>query len=147
MIKIKIPNKLFLTLFMVVLFSCGNNNDIEPEQKSIIGTWKIESLTINGTENLKKELGDLCYWTLEFAETTFTEFDFSGADCSIKTVDGGGAVSYTISETNISYITNKQQVSRSLEILEFTNKTLKVRDFVYGPRGASEYIYTYLKLN
>ncbi|MDO5971386.1 lipocalin family protein [Flavivirga aquimarina] len=146
MTKTKTMNKLFLTLLIGVLFSCSSdNNDNEPEQSSILGTWKIVSLTSNGTEELQDELNyaDICYWTEIYTQTTVTDIDFSGTDCTTETV--GETLSYTIDGTTLSYITG-DQVDVSLEIIELTSTTLKLQDSFEELGEDYVDIYTYTKV-
>lgn len=142
----KTMNKLFLTLLIGILFSCSSdNNDTEPEQYSILGTWKIVSLTSNGTEELQDELdyADICYWTEVYTQTTVTDIDFSGTDCTTETVDE--TLPYTINGTALSYTTG-DQVDVSLEIIELTSTTLKLQDS-YEELGENYVdVYTYMKI-
>ena len=140
-------NKLFLTFFLIgILFSCNSDNSKnETEQNSIIGTWKITSLTSNGTEELQEELDGMgiCYWTEVYTQTTLTDIDFSGADCNVETV--GESLPYTINGTTLSYTTG-DQVNVSVEIIELTNTTLKLQDS-YEELGENYVdIYTYSKV-
>lgn len=151
MTKTKTMNKLFLTLIIGILFSCSSdNNNPDPEQNSIIGTWKIISLTSNGTEELQIELDGsnppstaICYWTEVYTETTATDIYYSGTDCTTETVDE--TLGYAINGTTLSYTTG-DQVDVSLEIIELTSTTLKLQDS-YEELGENYVdIYTYTKV-
>jgi hypothetical protein len=149
-------NKLFLILFIGVLFSCTSNDDTnieieqdnieieEEEEASIIGSWKIISLASNGTEELQEELDhfDMCYWIEEFTQTTIIDTDFSGTDCTTETIED--TQPYTINGTNLSY-TTKDQVLVSLEILELTSTTLKLEDSYVEEEEIFSEIYTYTR--
>ena len=112
------------------------------EENEIIGSWKIVSLTFNGTEELQVELdyGNIRYWIEVYTQTTVTDIDFSGTNCTIETVIE--KVSNTINGTNLSYITGDQNYV-SLEFLELTSTTLKLQD-TYEEEGITYVdIYTY----
>lgn len=150
--KLKIMNKLFLTLFIGTLFSCSsNNNDPETEQNSIIGTWKITSLTSNGTEELQIELDgsnppntSICYWTEVFTQTTITDIRFSGTDCATEITDSDVST-YVVNGTILLETFDNGQSSVSLEILELTNTTLKLQDSYVEDGENYADIYTYTK--
>lgn len=142
-IEMKKTKKLFLILFIGILFSCSkDNNNPEPDQNSIVGTWKITSLTSNGIEELQDVLdySNICYWMEVATQTTITSIEFSGTDCT--TEDIGESEPYTINGNIISFTTGDQD---SAEILELTSTTLKIQD-AYEEDGESYIdIYTYTK--
>ena len=138
-------NKLFLVLFLGVLFSCTTDNTDENSiENSIVGTWKIVSLTSNGTDELQDELdfATICYYTEVYTETIITDINFSGSDCKTETVDE--TLPYSINGTNLTYTTGDSVVV-SLEILELSSTTLKLQDS-YQEDGESYIdIYTYTR--
>ena len=144
----KTINKLVLILAIGLLFSCiGNDNedDLKPESNSILGTWKITSLTSNGVEELPELLTftNTCYWTQIYTETTFSQIIFSGTDCKIETIVEN--LPYSKKGTTISY-TSKIDGKVSLHIKELTNKTLKIKD-VYNESGKDFIdIYTFIRV-
>jgi NifU-like protein involved in Fe-S cluster formation len=139
-------NKLFLTLFIGILFSCSSDDDNpETEQSSIVGTWKIISLTSNGTEELQDELNgqNICYWTEVYTQTTITDIDFSGTNCTTENTDSDIST-YVINGTTLLETYDNGQ-NLSLEILELTNTTLRLQDS-YEEVGENYVdIYTYTK--
>ncbi len=145
MIQSKTIYKLLLTFLIGILLSCNNdNNDPEPMQNSIIGTWKIISLTTNGTETLQDELNGgsppLCFWTILVTETTITDIGFSGANCTTQTI--GETETYTLNGTTLT----GSNEGNPYEIIELTNSTLK---YIQSYENSGENyidIYTYTKI-
>jgi hypothetical protein len=141
-------NKLFLTLFIGILFSCSSNdNEPEIEQVSIVGIWKITSLTSNGIEELQDELDgqNICYWTETYTQTTTSTVSFSGTDCTTETTNNNDDGTYIINGTTLLETYDDGQSNISLEILELTNTTLKLQD-TFEELGENYVdIYTYIK--
>ena len=138
--------KLILILLVgsLLSISCGNDDGDNnmPKQNSIVGTWKVTSLTENGTEILQEILTQwsICYWTDVYEETTFSSIFFSGTNCTTEILEN--QATYTINETNAS-ITIDGDV---YEILELTNTTLKLRES-YEDEGENIVdVYTYEKV-
>lgn len=144
--------KLSILLLIFISVSCSeneettdNNTTNEINISELIGTWKIVSLTSNGTEELQPELNyyGICYWTETYTETIMTDTNFSGAECTTQTVDE--VLPYTVNGTTISYTTGSNVIV-TLEIIELTNTTLKLKD-AYSELGDNYVdIYTYTKL-
>lgn len=109
---------------------------------SIVGIWKIISLTSNGDDVLEEELdhAGICFWHELYTETTLTEIDFSGDDCTDQTVDE--TLPYTLEGSTLSYTTG-DEVLVSLEVMEISATTLILKD-LYNEEG-TDYIdiYTY----
>ena len=134
-------NKLVLILSLGILFSCGDNES-EIEQNSIIGTWQIVSLTADGVEELQEilDLNDVCHWTQVYTKTSLTEIIYSGTSCNTETIDN--TYPYSTNGTNIIYETIDDG-NLTLEILELTSTTLKIKDS-YEELGEKYVdIYTY----
>lgn len=108
---------------------------------SLIGTWRIISLTSNGVEELQEELdaAGICYWHEVFTSTTVTDIEYSEANCQteniIETID------YILSGSIISFTNGDDPV----EILELTDTTLRYQD-TYIDAGTNYVdIYTYTR--
>ncbi|MBL4746516.1 MAG: lipocalin family protein [Flavobacteriaceae bacterium] len=139
-------NKILLTLFIGIIFSCSKDKDIEIDQVSIIGTWKLIALTSNANEELQDDLGpsDICFWTETYTETTMITTYFSGANCGIESIDSDVST-YVINGTNLLETFDNGQSSVSLEILELTGSTLKLQDSYHEDGENYVDIYTYTK--
>ena len=139
-------NKLVLILSIGILFSCGENEtEIEIEQNNIIGTWQIVSLTADGVEELQEilDLNNVCHWTQVYTKTSLTEIIYSGTSCNTETIDN--TYTYSTNGTDIIYETIDDG-DVSLEILELTNTTLKIKDS-YEELGEKYVdIYTYSRV-
>lgn len=108
---------------------------------SIIGTWRIISLTSNGIEELQEELdySNICYWEETYEDLIATSIEYSGTNC---TTEGGiETFDYAIINNIITFVNGDDP----LEIIELTDTTLKYQD-VYEEVGI-EYVdvYTYSK--
>ncbi len=108
---------------------------------SLIGAWRIISLTSNGVEELQEELDavGICYWHEVFTSTTVTDIEYSEANCQteniIETID------YILSGSIISFTNGDDPV----EILELTDTTLRYQD-TYIDAGTNYVdIYTYTR--
>ncbi len=119
----------------------GLNCSSNPTNASIIGTWRITSLTSNGVEELEEELDNsgICYWHEVYTESTLVEIDFSGDNCDVE--DAGAPIDYTIDMDIISFANGDD----SVEILQLTETTLIYQD-VYSEMGEDfTDIYTFEK--
>ncbi|OBX21115.1 MULTISPECIES: lipocalin-like domain-containing protein [Bizionia] len=118
------------------LGDCDTNG---PSTASIIGTWRIISLTSNGVEELQEELDNsgICYWEEVYTATTATDTDYSGPNCDV--VEIVESYEYSISGNILSFVNGDDP----LEILEITDTTLRYQDS-YNDAG-EDYIdiYTY----
>ena len=113
--------------------NCSTNN------ASLIGTWRIISLTSNGVEELQDELSaaGICYWHEVYTASTLTDMEYSGTNCDteniIETID------YSFANSIISFTNGDDPV----EVTELTTTTLKYQD-VYTESGVTYTdIYTY----
>lgn len=116
---------------------CSNNQ----ANTSIVGTWRITSLTSNGIEELQDELDNsgICFWHEVYTESTLVEIDFSGDNCDIE--DVGAPIDYSIDLDIISFANGDD----SVEILQLTETTLIYQD-VYSEMGEDfTDIYTFEK--
>ena len=106
---------------------------------SILGTWRITSFTSNGVEELQMELDFLgiCYWEETYTDTTITDINYSGVDCSLEEVIDTS--DYSIVDNIITFSNG----DNPLEIIELTETTLKYQDFYTEGGIAYTDIYTY----
>ncbi|MFD2727712.1 lipocalin family protein [Hyunsoonleella rubra] len=112
-------------------------------QVSIVGVWRIVSLTSNGIEELPEELeaAGICYWHEVYTTETITDVDYSGDDCNIEEV--GEVLSYNLDANNILSYTTGDGVEVEVEVLELSETTLKLQDS-YTELGVNYVdIYTY----
>ena len=106
---------------------------------SLIGTWRIISLTSNGVEELPGELqaANICYWEETYTETTMTDTEFSGANCDMEYVVD--VTEYELSNNIITYANGADPV----EVIELTDTTLRYQEeYMEGGETFLD-IYTY----
>lgn len=98
-------------------------------EASLIGTWRITSLTSNGEEELQDELDafDICFWEETYTNTELTVINFSGDDCEETSEEAPEA--YMLENNIISF-----EDDTSVEIIELTDTTLRYQD-VYEEEG------------
>ncbi|ARV08737.1 hypothetical protein BTO05_03445 [Winogradskyella sp. PC-19] len=135
-----------------VIDICGSTQELEDQLEglgncilttsptaSLVGTWRITSLTSNGVEELQDELdaANICFYEEMYTETDLTETDFSGTDCDIETVTD--ETGYTFENNIISFANGND----SVEVIELTDDILRYQD-VYMEGGETfTDIYTF----
>lgn len=110
---------------------------------SLIGTWRIVSLTSNGVEELQDELdgSGICYWHEVYTATTASDIEYSGDNCEDESI----VLDNVPYELNGNILIVDGDTEDTVEIIELTSTTLKYRD-VYTEAGVNyEDIYTYTK--
>lgn len=141
----------YITALESQIIACGDADgsiqsiidsiDCQANGVSLIGTWRIVSLTSNGVEELQDELdiSGLCYWHEVITETTTTDIEYSGDNCEDEFI--ADELPY---ELNGNIITVDGDADDTLEIIELTSTTLKYRDVYLDDDNVEfEDVYTF----
>jgi len=123
----KLFKKIVLVLIVVSITSCEKNSDSpKVDEVSIVGNWKLISDIEDGIEYVEE--GD-CDLFVIFTETTISVKEYYGNDCSLLVpVD---SKPYSI-ENNILLNFYDEEENISVEIIEITESTLKLKEFDDG---------------
>lgn len=118
--------KFSIVLLLCVFSSCnkgdddGGDNDMSNEEL-IVGTWGIDSRTVNGIQDQFDECEAL--FTVTFAsDLSFRSNERSGEDCSTSTQSTG---TYTLNDTSLSVVFGQTVIDG--EIITLTEDLLSIR--------------------
>ncbi len=84
------------TTFLITLFSCSNNDEIQAN--SIVGEWTLVSKTISGTQVPINECEELFVLTIKPDNTLFTQFNTDNIPDECRTINFVGLEWEKISE-------------------------------------------------
>ncbi len=115
--------KIILFLIIGFIVGCSSDDSTTLEEVTLVGTWlRISAIDEDGEEFVEE---DDCPFETIISKTTVTARSYYGENCSLVS-DAGYVLQYTLDGNFIIFELGTE--TSSLEILELTSTTLKIKE-------------------